>query len=404
MALDLFTGADLHRSELRNAVLQILAATPANPVEAQMYYDSVSKHPQIYDGAAWLDLLNAVTLAGQTLAQIRDFSQTTGQRDSTAISNFAAVVDGRINAANPQPANANLTAIAALAPANDDILQRKAGAWTNRTPAQLKTDLSLTKADVGLANVNNTADADKPVSTAQAAADAAARDAAVAFIRNGVAAGGDDLAKLYALITTLNNIVGGTTADGDSIVDTVNELLTAFASFPEATDIFALINGKVSANANIVAGTKTKITYDTKGLVTGGADATTADISENAANLYYTDERVRDAVAAFFAAGTHSGITFTHNDAGDSISAAVAATSNYGKYSALFGNGVLTVFTISQATHGRAVDSTNNVFIEYAATGKRIYTDITVNPANGAVTIEFVNPPNVNQFRVHIHG
>jgi len=68
--------------------------------------------------------------------------------------------------AGKQAANANLTAISALTPANDDILQRKAGAWTNRTPAQLKTDLALTKADVGLANVDNTSDIAKPISTA----------------------------------------------------------------------------------------------------------------------------------------------------------------------------------------------------------------------------------------------
>lgn len=62
---------------------------------------------------------------------------------------------------NKQPLNADLTAISALAPADNDILQRKAGAWTNRTPAQVKTDLSLTKTDVGLANVDNTSDITK---------------------------------------------------------------------------------------------------------------------------------------------------------------------------------------------------------------------------------------------------
>lgn len=57
--------------------------------------------------------------------------------------------------ANKQPLDSDLTAIAGLAPSNDDVLQRKAGAWTNRTPAQLKTDLALTKTDVGLSNVPN---------------------------------------------------------------------------------------------------------------------------------------------------------------------------------------------------------------------------------------------------------
>jgi hypothetical protein len=42
-----------------------------------------------------------------------------------------------------QPLDSDLTAIAALSPSNDDIIQRKAGAWTNRTMAQLATDLAL---------------------------------------------------------------------------------------------------------------------------------------------------------------------------------------------------------------------------------------------------------------------
>jgi hypothetical protein len=69
-----------------------------------------------------------------------------------------------------QPIDSDLTAIAALAPSNDDVIQRKGGVWVNRTPAQLKADLALTQSDVGLANVNNTSDAAKPISTATATA------------------------------------------------------------------------------------------------------------------------------------------------------------------------------------------------------------------------------------------
>lgn len=45
--------------------------------------------------------------------------------------------------AGKQPLDTDLTAIAALTPSNDDFLQRKAGAWTNRTVAQVSTDLGL---------------------------------------------------------------------------------------------------------------------------------------------------------------------------------------------------------------------------------------------------------------------
>lgn len=41
-----------------------------------------------------------------------------------------------------QPLDADLTTFAGLSPSNDDVLQRKAGAWANRTIAQLTTDLA----------------------------------------------------------------------------------------------------------------------------------------------------------------------------------------------------------------------------------------------------------------------
>lgn len=47
----------------------------------------------------------------------------------------------------------------------------------------------------------------------------------------------------------------------------------------------------VLKNASISGGSNTIITYDAKGLITGGTDATTSDITEGS-NLYYTEARV----------------------------------------------------------------------------------------------------------------
>lgn len=69
-----------------------------------------------------------------------------------------------------QNASVQLTAIATMAAANNDIIQRKSGVWVNRTPAQFKADLALAKGDVGLGNVDNTSDLNKPISTAAQAA------------------------------------------------------------------------------------------------------------------------------------------------------------------------------------------------------------------------------------------
>ena len=138
--------------------------------------------------------------------------QLTGDLGGTAASPTVPALAGK------QPLDSDLTAIAAITPTNDDIIQRKAGAWTNRTPAQLKTDLSLTKTDVGLGNVDNTSDANKPISSAT------------------------------------------TTA----------------------------LNAKVTANGAITGATNTKITYDSKGLVTAGSAATQDDIGDGTTNKQYS--------------------------------------------------------------------------------------------------------------------
>jgi hypothetical protein len=50
--------------------------------------------------------------------------------------------------------------------------------------------------------------------------------------------------------------------------------------------------GIVASNTAITGGTKTKVTYDTKGLITSGADATTADIADSTNKRYVTDAQL----------------------------------------------------------------------------------------------------------------
>jgi len=59
-----------------------------------------------------------------------------------------------------QPIDADLTTLAGLTATTDNFIVSVASAWASRTVAQVKTTLAL-------ANVNNTTDAGKPVSTAQ---------------------------------------------------------------------------------------------------------------------------------------------------------------------------------------------------------------------------------------------
>ena len=74
----------------------------------------------------------------------------------------------------------------------------------------------------------------------------------------------------------------------------------------------AALNTKVTANSAIVGGTKTKITYDSKGLVTAGANATTNDIVEGT-NLYFTEQRVRNTALTGYTVGTNTTVANTDN-------------------------------------------------------------------------------------------
>lgn len=66
----------------------------------------------------------------------------------------------------------------------------------------------------------------------------------------------------------------------------------ADAAIADITGLQTALDGKVDENAAIVGATKTKITYDAKGLVTAGADATTADIADSTDKRYVTDAQL----------------------------------------------------------------------------------------------------------------
>lgn len=118
---------------------------------------------------------------------------------------------------NKQNLDGDLTAIAGLDSSTSGVIASEGAGWVKRTFAQLKTLLALVKADVGLGNVDNTSDANKPISTAtQTALDAKLDDS-----QKGAASG---LAEL----------------DGSGLVPTaqlpsyVDDVVTAadFASLP----------------------------------------------------------------------------------------------------------------------------------------------------------------------------
>lgn len=190
----------------------------------------------VNDTADTISITTTAT-ANSTDAALRDRSTHTGTQAATTItedSTHRFVTDTEKTTWNAKQAAGDYATNSAL----------------SSHTANTSNPHGVTKAQVGLANVDNTADSTKPVSTLQAAADTAATNAAISAIRNGVVTAGNDLAKLYALYTALNTIVTGAGPDGDAFVNTIQEMLVAFSSYPEGTDLVSALNAKV----NTVAG------------------------------------------------------------------------------------------------------------------------------------------------------
>lgn len=102
----------------------------------------------VSNGTTWDKIDNTDAVAsvfgrvGVIVAANGDYNA--GQVTNTPSGNIAATtVQAAINELDTekQPVDSDLTAIAAISPANDDIIQRKAGSWVNRTVAQLWADL-----------------------------------------------------------------------------------------------------------------------------------------------------------------------------------------------------------------------------------------------------------------------
>lgn len=149
-----------------------------------------------------------------------------------------------------------------------------------------------------------------------------------------------------------------------------------FPASPHTHTISNIINlqnsldGKVDENAAIIAGTKTKISFDTKGLVTSGQDATTGDINDSVNRRYVTDA---DLVDINNLSGINTGDN-SPNTNSDAYTDSVAAT------------------TLSQAntyTDGKIIDSVANGDTTHAPSRNAVFDALILKEdvANKAATL-----------------
>jgi hypothetical protein len=180
-----------------------------------------------------------------------------------------------------------LTTIATVDNATDlfPIVDTSAAETKKITPTALKSALALNLVD-------NTTDASKPISSATQTA----LDGKQATLVSGTN------------IKTINStsILGS----GNIAISSAVAWGGITGTLASQTDLQTALDLKVDENAAITGATKTKITYDAKGLVTAGADATTADIADSTNKRYVTDAQ---ATVIGNTSGTNTGDNATNS-------------------------------------------------------------------------------------------
>jgi hypothetical protein len=132
-------------------------ATIASSVASFVALAGSYSNPSWITGLAWSKISSTpTTLAGYGISDAYPLS---GNPSGFLVSaDLSAYITSAAVAASYQPLNSNLTTISGLSPSNDDFLQRKAGAWANRTIAQVKTDLGLSGTNTGDQTITLTGD------------------------------------------------------------------------------------------------------------------------------------------------------------------------------------------------------------------------------------------------------
>lgn len=154
---------------------------------------------------------------------------------------------------------------------------------------------------------------------------------------------------------------------------------TPIAHGNEAHNVtFITASSAVAPNAPIAGNTKTKITYDAKGLVTSGTDATTADIADSADKRYVTDANLTTL-------NNTSGINTGDEITGDLVTTSTGNLLITGGVDAVIGSG--TTIALSPTPEVVSIDITSLAVDSWLNNDAKDLTDYTTKAWNFNKTV-----------------
>lgn len=311
--MNFLTNIDLNKNELQNARIQNLATAPQNPVEGQIYYNTTDKTIYKWDGTQWSAMGSSYTLppaTANTLGGVKIGDGLSVEADGTASADVKSV-------------------------------NGKTGV------------VVLDKSDVGLGNVDNTSDANKPISTATQTALDGKLDLSGGTMSGDIAMGGNQ-------VTGLGTPTNSNDAATKDYVDTV----ATGALTPKGSVAFANLPALSAANVNTL--------YNVSDAFT-----TTADFVEGAGKDY--------------PAGTNVAIINTGTDASpvykyDAMTG-IVDTSTFATKQDVNGLIVETTGTISTSATTVTVNYTGTLIEVYAVqNGEKVVVDTTISASSVTFT------------------
>ena len=311
--MNFLTNINLNKNELQNARIQNLAAAPQNPVEGQIYYNTGDKTIYKWDGTAWTAMGSSYTLPPATANTLGGIMVGNG---------LSVTADGTLSA-NVQSVNG------------------KTGAVT------------LDKSDVGLGNVDNTSDLNKPVSTATQNALDDKLNLSGGTMTGAIAMGGNAITGL-----------GAPTNSGDAATKDYVDTVATGALTPKGSVTFANLPALSASTVNTF--------YNVSDAFT-----TTADFVEGAGKEYPAGTNV-----AIINTGTASSPVYKYD-----AMTGIIDTSSFATKQDVNGLITETTGTIGTSATTATVNYTGTLIEAYAMqNGEKVVVDITIGVSSVTFT------------------